>query len=544
MPWTTADVDSFNKGLSAKKKRKWVSVANRTLRALLSQGKPEKEAAAQAVKTANAAVTEQWLRIRQVPMSAVEKGSIRTVTLSEAEGIRAAIGRTEEGKRVTQSVLFESERWTAGSAKRWITENKVLIEGAGDMNGVAITETVFTPGTLKVDRERGIIEGVKLLGASSANGNDYSEQVITEDAPRLYEGVKVFINHPYHPTTGKPDPGRPRDLRDVFGKVEQVQGKTGDGVFGNLHFNPTHEMAESVAWFAENMPGVLGFSHNARGAGKKVAGRFKVESLVDARSVDLVADPATTKGLFESVSSWVSDSGETGTREGIDKVDSSSNLAALVEGELADAVKAEQESEKLRVINRQAERLIWSVLDDDELTFEAKKTRIVSVLDEWETLLSSETAETTEGKSTEMDMKDLTLAELKKSRPDILEQVDRERADTDKSKETLEENARLKKENDEFRAANALREKRERIDAKLAESKLPKEAVTDTFRDTLLEAKDDDAVDALIKDRKEFVVEGKSRPKQKGKDALDNKSGGTKREVNDSKSFTEAVFDR
>ncbi len=45
--------------------------------------------------------------------------------------------------------------------------------------------------------------------------------------------------------------------------------------------------------------GALGFSHDARGPSKFRNGRVVVESIDQVLSVDLVANPATTSGLFE-----------------------------------------------------------------------------------------------------------------------------------------------------------------------------------------------------------------------------------------------------
>jgi hypothetical protein len=50
----------------------------------------------------------------------------------------------------------------------------------------------------------------------------------------------------------------------------------------------------------ENDPRNVGFSHRAYGRGHHVGARYLVEEIAVVRSVDLVADPATTRGLFES----------------------------------------------------------------------------------------------------------------------------------------------------------------------------------------------------------------------------------------------------
>lgn len=150
----------------------------------------------------------------------------------------------------------------------------------------------------KVDRERGIIPGVKILGFESKNGRFYPPPVVRR-AVALYEGAKVNINHP---RSG--NPAEPRAYEDRFGVVRnaRIEEGSGGGVYGDLHFNPKHSLAEQLAWDAEHNPESLGFSHNAvlRLGGKTKLGQIVVEEIAQVKSVDIVADPATTRSLFES----------------------------------------------------------------------------------------------------------------------------------------------------------------------------------------------------------------------------------------------------
>ena len=146
---------------------------------------------------------------------------------------------------------------------------------------------------LRVDRQRGMIQGVKLLGIVSKKGREYPPAVIAKAAP-MYEGMRVNIDHV--------DPGQRRSLRDRIGIVKNV-GIKEDGLYGDFYFNPKHALAEQVAWDAENAPQNLGFSHDTRGVVRNRGGRTVVESIEKVLSVDLVANPATTDGLFEDQSS-------------------------------------------------------------------------------------------------------------------------------------------------------------------------------------------------------------------------------------------------
>ena len=55
MPWTAEDVERHNAGLSDKRKRQWVAVANSTLASCLKDGGEQKECEAKAVRIANGA---------------------------------------------------------------------------------------------------------------------------------------------------------------------------------------------------------------------------------------------------------------------------------------------------------------------------------------------------------------------------------------------------------------------------------------------------------------------------------------------------------
>ncbi len=197
------------------------------------------------------------------------------------------------------------------------TEPTLAASGAANPSAPAKIATVPAPldilqeysdnrgVALRVDRQRGIIQGVKLLGTVSKKGREYPPAVIAKAAP-MYEGMRVNIDHV--------DPGQRRSLRDRIGIVKNV-GIKEDGLYGDFYFNPKHALAEQVAWDAENAPQNLGFSHDTRGVVRNLAGRAVVESIEKVLSVDLVANPATTDGLFEDDSAGDCPSFRGATRE-------------------------------------------------------------------------------------------------------------------------------------------------------------------------------------------------------------------------------------
>jgi hypothetical protein len=158
-----------------------------------------------------------------------------------------------------------------------------LIQEYVDSRGVAI----------RVDRDHGVIRGVKIIGLASRNGRRYLPRALAE-AAALYEGAKVNVNHP------KGHPLAPRDYQDRIGVIRAVESRDGEGLFGDFHFNPRHSLAEQLVWDAEHAPENVGFSHNVMARTSRQGDEVVVEAITQVQSVDLVADPAATRGLFEA----------------------------------------------------------------------------------------------------------------------------------------------------------------------------------------------------------------------------------------------------
>lgn len=152
--------------------------------------------------------------------------------------------------------------------------------------------TEFTAGVGgNVDTENHVIRNVKILGAQSKNGRTYTESAMRQ-AVALYEGAKVNVNHP----KGRPD--QPRDYQDRIGYLKGVNYRE-SALYGDFHYNPKHPLAEQVVYDAQHAPNNSGFSHNVQASTSRQNGRTVVESITKVTSVDLVADPATTSGLYE-----------------------------------------------------------------------------------------------------------------------------------------------------------------------------------------------------------------------------------------------------
>lgn len=151
-------------------------------------------------------------------------------------------------------------------------------------------------GIERVDTEAGIIYGVKVLGPRSRNGRIYEDSAIRKALP-LYEGVTVNINHV------RPDPKTgahvERPMQDRWGVLRNVRYQEGS-IYADLHYIKSHPMTKQLVEAAQRFPEIFGLSHDAGGDEQLIDGERRVVEMYEVKSVDVVADPATNEGLFES----------------------------------------------------------------------------------------------------------------------------------------------------------------------------------------------------------------------------------------------------
>jgi len=157
-----------------------------------------------------------------------------------------------------------------------------------------LQETVLSESPLTVDRENGVIQSVKILGRESKNGRTYSDRALRE-ASSFYEGIKVNIDHP-----DRANPNQERSFSSFIGQLDRCR-VTESGVYGDLNILKSSSQSEAVFEAAERFPKQFGLSHNAEGELVQKDGGWVVESIDCVHSVDIVSQPATNAGLFESL---------------------------------------------------------------------------------------------------------------------------------------------------------------------------------------------------------------------------------------------------
>jgi len=211
------------------------------------------------------------------------------------------------------------------------------------------------------------------------------------------------------------------------------------------------------------------------------------------------------------------------------------------EGLLADKLKEREVARKVSDLQWRAGDTIEEVLRNKDKDMKIKKEEIAAILNDLESMINDilagkKVANTeTNKEEDEMDFTKLTLEDLGKERPDLVQAIQDSLKVTEKVTTLEAENTDLKSKLDAITAErNDLKTKLEAItaerdelkvkvdeygtkekgakkeafiDAQIAELKVPKDIVTDVFKSNLMAMKDEEITEAL-KDRKEIFLKG------------------------------------
>lgn len=153
-----------------------------------------------------------------------------------------------------------------------------------------------------IDRDAGVLRNVTLLGTVSRNKRRYTENAM-RDAVRLYEGASFYIDHPTK--ADAKDRDNVRSIKDLAGKVSNVR-MVDNYVRGDITLLKDDSLASKVLNIAEQMPDKAGNSHRVMAStrNRRDAQGFEVvEGIDQVLGIEFVTDPATTKGVFESIDS-------------------------------------------------------------------------------------------------------------------------------------------------------------------------------------------------------------------------------------------------
>ena len=150
----------------------------------------------------------------------------------------------------------------------------------------------------RVDRDKGVVYGVRVVGPKSRNGRVYPAAVLKTAAP-MFEGVPVYVGHHFDPATMTPREPPPEAK---FGRIVNARFDR-DGITADLRYNPKLAFAEGFLWACENDPAFYQFSQLARVAyqpandadGNRVAAEYR-----QVASVDIVSEGGATHTIFDS----------------------------------------------------------------------------------------------------------------------------------------------------------------------------------------------------------------------------------------------------
>ena len=139
----------------------------------------------------------------------------------------------------------------------------------------------------RIDREAGILRGVRILGLKSAHGYSYDLEAQRAAAPR-FEQLCLGLDHDYA--------SKPMVIQQAWGVLSnpRVDDK---GTIADVTYLKTHQFTEQILEDAERNIGIFSISpvtqHTSFDAKNKI-----VKSFVPVRC-DLVVRSATNKKIFE-----------------------------------------------------------------------------------------------------------------------------------------------------------------------------------------------------------------------------------------------------
>lgn len=245
-------------------------------------------------------------------------------------------------------------------------------EAWSGMDGETITETLTCVIEGTFDKKNMVIKDHVVLGPLSKNG--YRYPVATQEAAikaKIFEGAKAYLNHPR-----SKEMGDARDVRDLIGEHKNVR-LNGEKTYSDLFLVNNRTVQDHVLPIAESAPHLIGSSVVIRGKMKRVEGDLpEIEAIYACRSIDLVSEPATTNGLYES--------------EKTEKVEEDMELKDLTleqlrtRPDLIEAVLAGAK-EKEKVVELEAQ-----LAESAKKLEESEKKRVAAELKEAKTLLDNE----------------------------------------------------------------------------------------------------------------------------------------------------------
>ena len=386
-------------------------------------------------------------------------------------------------------------------------------------SGGTLIETFAGVGSPKIDRSANVIREMKIASWVSKNGRDYTKAL--KGNAGLYEGAFVSLNHP----AGNNVPS----VESRFGQYKNVTEKA-DGIYGDLHFNPKHSSAESIVWFAENMPGAIANSHRVEAkAQKNKSGVLDVQQITKVRGVEIVTEGGMNDTLFEDYApaadgekpaapdpkmtaciARVMGTGKSRTEaEGICSATPDESPNSPPESAATESLEEAAIGDKVLVNDYGGRQVVGTVLKKAPALLVQVGDCLKTV---WEdgAIVATGIPSTTATEALMGNLANMSLEEIRAARPDLADALLKEARENDASESELKA---LREENQKFKLAEEKRSHEEKQAARVTAlreqckaAKVPEALISDLFIESLVGMTDEKKIADLIAERRETAT--------------------------------------
>ena len=261
------------------------------LAALIAEYEPPADTSEESGKRNSKADAKSLNAAMRVLMSLVDEEDLDEETL---DAIKKKMMAKPMGKAMDKSMSKSMKKSHESSEDE--PKDADVNEAWNGLEGETIHETFIGVIEGTFDKKNLIVKDHVVLGPLSKNG--YRYPVATQEAAikaKIFEGAKAYLNHP----TTK-EMGEARDVRDLIGEHRNLR-LNGEKTYSDLYLVNNRTVQDHVLPIAESAPHLIGSSVVIRGKMKKVENDLpEIEAIYACRSIDLVSEPATTNGLYES----------------------------------------------------------------------------------------------------------------------------------------------------------------------------------------------------------------------------------------------------
>lgn len=470
--------------------------------------------------------TENYHRVTFEDEGKFVADSIRTVTISAGDGIKALIGKYTSdpgGSTHVMTYLFDVDKWSMAEAKAWVRDHKAkesigglweAVWTAAYINELPDSSFIFIEsGGEKDEHGKTKPRSLRHLPVKGADGK-YDPVHVRNAMTRLQEMTK------------KLPAAAVAKLKGIAKQLNVGEAATecvltefyppGSGIMQRCQVDKERGIVRNVALFQPKSKNNYDYSSAAVGQMfEHLKGAKVYLNHVAATKEGEGRDPSDLLGVTENPHY------EGATIIGDLRVNRGNRKFDLLEAaaSVPDAIGMSTSSRGVRILK--GDRGLVEKLTDfysvDIVTNPATTRNLLEHEDK--------------GGDGEMKVEELTVEILKEQRADLVAEIIKEAKNnmeetkrieelTEQVKTREKELAETKVKLDALQAAEVLRAKREKALAMVQEAKLPPEAVTDIFKETLAKAEDEAAMKRLVEDRKALVEGIKAKPKSQSRDTM------------------------